>query len=37
MGLKPLRRLWISKIAKKLVPIHTLFKTLLHPQSMNRS
>jgi len=27
MGLKPLRRLWIAGSAKKLVPIHTLFKT----------
>jgi hypothetical protein len=27
MGLKPLRRLWIGKIAKILIPIHTLFKT----------
>jgi hypothetical protein len=27
MGLKPLRRLWIGEEAKKLVPIHTLFKT----------
>ena len=27
MGLKPLSRLWIDETAKKLVPIHTLFKT----------
>ena len=27
MGLKPLRRLWISKNAKIVIPIHTLFKT----------
>ncbi|MDQ0077592.1 hypothetical protein J2S97_002780 [Arthrobacter oryzae] len=27
MGLKPLRHLWISETAKKVVPIHTLFKT----------
>lgn len=27
MGLKPLRRLWISTTAKKVIPIHTLFKT----------
>jgi hypothetical protein len=27
MGLKPLRRLWISKIPKIVIPIHSLFKT----------
>ncbi|MDP9980850.1 hypothetical protein J2W14_000226 [Pseudarthrobacter oxydans] len=27
MGLKPLRRLWITGTAKNVIPIHTLFKT----------
>jgi|GEM_PF-1907511 len=27
MGLKPLRRLWISENAKVVIPIHSLFKT----------
>jgi hypothetical protein len=27
MGLKPLRYLWISETAEKVIPIHSLFKT----------
>ncbi|MCB5282976.1 hypothetical protein BJQ89_02742 [Arthrobacter sp. ES1] len=27
MGLKPLRRLWITGSGENVIPIHTLFKT----------